>query len=107
MSDMKTIRSFVVGVSLIDYASAVTGAELMSPVYGVVCLFKDSVEKIIGALAALLFLYAGIKWITAEGVEEQLHARDIVIYTILGLVLLGLVSGITLILFPSAALSCI
>ncbi|MFH0859720.1 MAG: hypothetical protein V1921_00810 [Candidatus Altiarchaeota archaeon] len=104
---MKKITIVIAGVLSAGSAAAITGLQLVQPVYDVVCLFKDAVENTIGALAAILFVYAGIKWITSEEVEEQLHARDILVYTIIGLILLGVIGGITRILFPNVILSCI
>lgn len=104
---MNVIKSIIALILLIGTAGAITGSDLVQPVYDLVCLFKDVVEETIGALAAMFFVYAGIKWLLSEETEEKLLARDIMIHVLIGLILLAIVGFIVLAIFPGLTLSCI
>lgn len=91
---------------LILETTAITGAEMAAPFYRIACLIYDVGLNTIGALAVLMFLYGGIRWITSETPETRLLAKHILTYALIGIIFFTVIKGFVYVVIPEAGDIC-
>jgi len=97
---MKLTVGVLVLVLLAGAASALVGSQVVEPFYRVACVFYQAMINVAGAIAGLMMLYAGVKWVMSqEEPAKRQHAKDIMKFVIIGLIAVGLVKAFLDLLF--------
>ncbi|MFH1835013.1 MAG: pilin [Methanobacteriota archaeon] len=93
----KALFSILV-ISLIHPASAQLDPSVISdPIRTIACTFATALVYIAAAIAALVFVLAGVKWIYAQDdAGKRKAARDTMIHCIIGLVIILMANQVIL-----------
>ncbi|MFH1835021.1 MAG: hypothetical protein ABH851_02405 [Methanobacteriota archaeon] len=99
MNLKKTSKTIIPLIPLSMNVSAITGKGVVEPFYRLVCgFFLQFYIQL--SLAALMWAYAGAKWILSRDDDQQrLLAKDLLTYVMLGLTLLLIAEGIVYLIF--------
>lgn len=95
--DFKIRKAHISLVILIILSSfAVAQDDWVIAITTLVCdILVDALKDIVGALAAVVFVYAGIEYvISQDDPGKRKQARDMMVYAIVGIILVGIASTI-------------
>ncbi|MFH0859710.1 MAG: pilin [Candidatus Altiarchaeota archaeon] len=81
---------------LIALSSIVSAQSWVTAVSSIVCgLLVDALKNIVGALAAVVFVYSGVEYvISQDDPGKRKNARDMMIYALVGIILVGIAATI-------------
>jgi len=91
--DKKTASTLILAAILATTASAagVPYTGISAPVRDILCGMWDGFKLVAAALAALVFVAAGVQWIyNADDPGKRKAAKDIMIHVIIGLIIIGI-----------------
>jgi len=62
--------------------------DIMNRINGVACIFLTLITYVAAAIAAIVIIYAGLKYMTSQDAEQTTNAKNTIIYSIAGLALI-------------------
>jgi len=97
MSGMKkvflAIGLFFLATACVD--AAVGHTIISDPVSEIVCALKNAFVQIVGALSAVIFAAAGLRWIASrDDPGKRKQAKDTMVHAIIGLVIVAIADAL-------------
>jgi len=91
---IRSVRFLILCAVLLSSTTTVNAALspwlFATPVLDIVCALLCAMFEIAGALAALVFVYSGVRWIASQDDPgKRKSARDTMIHAIIGLIIVG------------------
>lgn len=82
-------------ILFIGTVSAGVGAEIGDALRDIFCTIANAVVDIAGAVASLVIVWAGVKWIfSADNPEDRNKAKSIAINALVGLIIIMIAKGV-------------
>ncbi|MFH0859712.1 MAG: pilin [Candidatus Altiarchaeota archaeon] len=76
-------------------AQTITPQSIFVPVSSIVCTFRRAIVEIVGALASVIFVISGIRWIwSQDDPGKRKSAKDAMVHAIVGLIIIGVADEI-------------
>ncbi len=89
------IASLVFVVLLSSMASAQMVDSIVSPVSSVVCMIYRVIVRVAGAIAGLVFVIAGVKWVASQDDPgERKQAKETMKNAIIGLIIIMVANNV-------------
>jgi len=76
------------GVEMFTCAGVTVDSNIVLAIQYVVCIFIRIIQNMVTIIAALLIVYAAIRWMTTDSAEDRDHAKSIIVHTIIGAIVI-------------------
>lgn len=87
---LRVIILFILIAGLVQ-SQAITPMDIVNPISSIVCMFRQALIDIVGALASIIFVKAGLTWIwSQDDPGKRKAAKDSMVHAVVGLVIVGI-----------------